>query len=378
MENKKGPYWDDVERSRIYTIALIYGKAADKLAPWDAAEAEVCYQKKIDLLTPLAPVSFGLAETLRKLANVQDVQGKKEQVELTLKHYNDMQQKLKEIEAEVKREHPELEGPLNKHFNKHFNKIFENLNLPNKEHDIQLAIQYKKALNSIKYPFDQIPQLADFFDKRGICLCVGNPTGGILITGINPSRSQSKKQDIVYTFKKATVEEKRLEGKIRNPTWRHLYEVLGEKLIEEESAYIDLFPLGFTNQNDFEDLIENNINFRANIVSITQREIETYIQPVLIIVANKQSSYYWGYDKKSTWMGYDMTRMRDDMELYQITGFKNNPDRLNPNIHTSSLCGSLILFYGLKDERHKDKLLTEEDIIKLYDFAKIKKKEWKV
>ncbi len=365
MENKKGPYWDDVERSRIFTIALIYGKAADKLAPWDAAEAEVCYQKKIDLLTPLAPVSFGLAETLRKLANVQDVQGKKEQAELTLKHYNDMQQKLKEIEAEVKREHPELEVP----FNKHFNKVFENLNLPNKEHDIQLAIQYKKALNSIKYPHDHFPQLADFFYKRGICLCVGNPKGEILVTGINPSRKRKAEDgDFVYTFKDATAN--------RRGYWWNLYNLLGENLINK-TAYIDLFPLGFTNQNGFEDLIEKNIHFRAKFISITQREIETYIQPVLIIVANKQSSYYWGYDKESTWMGYDMVKLRNDMELYQITGFKNNPDRLNPNIHTSSLCGSLILFYGLKDERHKDKLLTKENIIELYDIAKFKKKEWK-
>ena len=61
MQNEKGSYWEDVERNRIFTVALIYGKAADKLAPWDAAEAEECYQKKVDLLTPLAPVSFGLA-----------------------------------------------------------------------------------------------------------------------------------------------------------------------------------------------------------------------------------------------------------------------------------------------------------------------------
>ena len=76
MQNNKGPYWEDVERNRVFTVALIYEQTADKLAPWDAAAAEDCYKRKIDLLTPLAPVSFGLAETLRKLAVVKKSKGR--------------------------------------------------------------------------------------------------------------------------------------------------------------------------------------------------------------------------------------------------------------------------------------------------------------
>ena len=105
-ENQKGQYYEDVERNRMFTVALIYEQAADKLAPWDAAAAEECYQKKVDLLTPLAPVSFGLAETLRKLADVQDKQGKKEQADATRRQYDEMKQKLSEIEEEVRRERP--------------------------------------------------------------------------------------------------------------------------------------------------------------------------------------------------------------------------------------------------------------------------------
>jgi len=106
MQSEKGPYWKDIERNRIFTVALIYERAADELAPWDAAEAEECYQKKVDLLTPLAPVSFGLAETLRKLAEVQEKQGKKEQADATRRQYDEMKQKLSEIEEEVRRERP--------------------------------------------------------------------------------------------------------------------------------------------------------------------------------------------------------------------------------------------------------------------------------
>ena len=366
MQNNKGPYWEDVERNRIFTVALIYDKAADELAPWDAAAAEECYQKKVDLLSPLAPVSFGLAETLRKLADVQDKQGKKEQADATRKRYDEMNHKLSEIEEEVRREHPE-HGEYVKNI---YKKLFSGLGLVDMEHDMQLAIKYKQALKSSNYPHDYFPELSDFFSKRRICLCVGNPVGGILITGINPSRKRfAEDKELAYTFRGATIEEKRKKGKITNPYWRQKYEMLGEELIEK-TAYLDLYPLGFTSQDGFEDLIEKNYQFRASIVSITQREIETYIKPILIVVANKKSSYYWGRNEDATWMGYDMEKIRDDMELYQIKGFKDKPDRLNPDLKESALRGSLILFYGMYDERNKEKLLNESDFKQLYETAK--------
>lgn len=372
MQDNKGPYWEDVERNRIFTVALIYEKTADKLAPWDAAAAEECYQKKVDLLTPLAPVSFGLAETLKKLADVQEKQGKKEQAKATRQQYVEMTQKLSEIEAEVWRKNPE-DWEYVKNI---YKKLFAGLYLEEMGHDMQLAIDYKKVLDSSKYPNDYFPELCDFFSKRKICLCVGNPVGGILITGINPSRKRfAEDKEFAYTFRGATVEEKHKTGKISNSYWRQKYKMLGEELIKE-TAYLDLYPLGFTSQDGFEDLIEKNYQFRAAMVSITQREIEMHIKPVLIVVANKKSSYYWGMNEDATWMGYDMEKISDEMELYQIKGFKDKPDRLNPELKESTLNGSLILFYGMYDERNKDKLLSENDFKKLYEKAKAMKKEW--
>ena len=46
MQNNKGSYWEDVERNRVFTVALIYEQTADKLAPWDAAAAEEFYERK--------------------------------------------------------------------------------------------------------------------------------------------------------------------------------------------------------------------------------------------------------------------------------------------------------------------------------------------
>ena len=374
MQDNKFQYSEDVERNRVFTVALIYDKTADKLVPWDAAAAEECYQKKIDLLTPLAPVSFGLAETLRKLADVQERQGKKEFAAATRRRHDEMTLKLSDMKAEVRREHPEL-GEYVKNL---YKQLFDGLNLEEWEHDMQLAIEYKKALDSSRYPNDYFPELCDFFSKRKICLCVGNPVGGILITGINPSRKRfAEDKELAYTFRGATVEEKRKTGRVSNPYWRQKYKMLGDKLIKE-TAYLDLYPLGFTSQDGFEDLIEKNYQFRAAIVSITQREIETHIKPVLIIVANKMSSYYWGRNEDATWMGYDMEKISDEMELYQIKGFKNKPDRLNPDLKESALRGSLILFYGMYDERQKDRLLSENDFNHLYEKAKVMKKEWGV
>lgn len=360
MEQQKGPYFEDVERNRIFSIALIYEQTADKLAPWDAAAAEECYQKNIDLLMPLAPVSYGLADTLLKLEKVQRKQGKINEADSTHGLYEEMNEKLSEIEKEVRMTRPDLKTFTSS------NHLFSGLNLPNAEHDRKLFGQYKSALDPSLYPKDVYPELCSYFKKRGISLCVGNPTGGLLITGINPSRPIGVKDgDFVYTLKNEATPHK---GRIGY--WRQKYNLVGNKLIDQ-TAYLDLMPLCYTNQVGLEYLLWDNVQLRAALVSITQREIESYIRPSLIIVANKQSAYYWGKDD-SMWMGYEMIPMSHglskDLELYQITGFKKG-QRLNPDLQKTNLKGALILFYGMYDERNKEKLLSDEDVVKLLQLA---------
>lgn len=362
MEQEKGPYFEDVERNRIFTVALIYEKAADKLAAWDVAAAEELYLKKVELLMPLAPVSYGMAATLQKIEAVQRKQEKIKEADSTHQQYELMSQKLKEIEKEVRREHPELL----KSMTDPSKRLFVGLDLKDVAHDWHLFCLYKSALDSSLYDKDAYPELCSYFLKRGICLCVGNPTGGVLITGINPSRTiDAKDGDFVYTFKNVATPHK---GRIGY--WHQKYNFVGESLIDK-TAYLDLLPLCYTNQNGLEYLLWNNIQLRAALVSITQREIETNIKPTLIIVANKQSSYYWGKGE-SMWMGYEMNPISADwekeLELYQITGFKKG-NRLNPDLKETNLKGTLILFYGMYDERDKEKLLTEDDVMALYKIA---------
>ena len=386
MENQKGPYREDVERNRIFTIALIYEKAADKLAHWDAAEAEACYRKKIDLLMPLAPVSFGMAETLRKLSEVQKSQGKTSDSENTLERYKEMCRQLEEIKKDTLAEHPEL---LDTTFIR--KKVLGNLHLNEEQerHDYEFLNRYRNALNAELYRDDFYPEICDFFQRRGISLCVGNPTGGILLTGINPSYPYKKAErldiDFGYTFMTA-----------QHSYWDRERQMLGE--LSRETAYLDLFPLKFCHQNGFEEIMEQNREMRAAIVSITQMEIETHIKPVLIIVANQQSSYYWGRNSNATWMGYEGLEDKDvfpkealpenlrdkDITLCQIREFKDRPDRLNKDkLACTELAGSLVLFYGMYTERNannpkmKDKILTAEQFKSLYEFAIQKKQDWK-
>lgn len=372
MNRKIDSNYGDTERSRIITLAQIYERTADELAFWNAKAAEELYRKIIYMLIPLAPLNYNLVRMLQKMAKVQMTQGKIEESEATLVQYKEIQLKLSEFEAEVRREHPEFDEQVIRHCEQ----MLAGLALIDEEHDRNLVRQYRQALDSTKYTFDYYPEICEFFKKRGISLCVGNPTGGILLTGINPSLNPVfEGRDFAYTFKNAMIEAKNKIAKGRKTYWTQKYNLIGDELVDV-TAYLDLYPFVFTNQDVFEELIEKNLQFRAEIVSITQREIETYIKPVLIIVANKQSSYYWGRNENATWMGYDMVKIRDDMELYQIKGFKVKTDRLNSDMKTSSLSGSLILFYGMYDDRHKDKLLTKDDINELYNYAKLKKQEW--
>ena len=362
------------EKSKINFRALCYENAADELAPWDAARAEEYYKKTIDLLNSIdATDSEVMAKTLIKIAGVQWAQGKDEFANNSMKQYRILCEKLNGKKKQIL---PAIPDCLN-------------LGEEQKSQDYALFEAYQTALDKESYKNDYCPSICDFFAKRCLALCVGNPVGGILLTGVNPSYISPENcdmdRDYFYTF---------MTGK--GGYWERNREMLGNKL-SKKTAYLDLFPFKFTCQNEFEGLMEGNFGLRATIVSITQLEIETHLKPSLIIVANQQSSYYWGRNEDSTWMGYAGLGVNDalkkeelpvdlrdrDIIVCQIRGFKNNDDRLNKDkLSRTSLAGSLVLFYGMYDHRHynnpkvANKILTPEQFGVLYEFAKDRKKEW--
>jgi len=253
------------------------------------------------------------------------------------------------------------------------------------EHDRDLAEQYLKILKQAAVK--DSPQYVDGdFVTRGVTMCCANPIGGILITGINPSFNPRSPYGCYYTFRDA----------IQNgySYWKNKREqFIGNDIsLIEKMAYLDLFPYSESSQKKFLDEINKNIeSFQVSVLEITLSEIER-LCPKLIIAANKQTSYYWGIKKDSTWLGYnlqvvDKSQQPDcllgrDIKLYQIvgkTGYKDADDRIGQDKYPatkggkSNLLGAYFIDYALYDNRHKKKyperILEPSIIKKLYNIV---------
>ena len=247
------------------------------------------------------------------------------------------------------------------------------------EHDRNLAEQYLNVLKQAAVKNSPLYVDGDFV-SRGVTMCCSNPIGGILITGINPSFNSKSPYGGYYTFREAIQDSKSY--------WKNKREQIfgNENLLIEKTAYLDLFPYSESNQNKFQDEIGKNVkSFQVCVLEITLSEIER-LSPKLIIAANKQTSYYWGIKKDSTWLGYNLqvvnkSQLPDclkeqDIKLYQIvgeTGYKDADDRIGQDKYPSTkggksnLLGAYFIDYALYDERHKErypKRILEPSIVK--------------
>lgn len=253
------------------------------------------------------------------------------------------------------------------------------------EHDRYLVEQYLNVLKQAAVKDSPLYVDGDFV-SRGVTMCCANPIGGILITGINPSFNSKSPYGGYYTFREAIQDSKSY--------WKNKREQIfgNDNLLIEKTAYLDLFPYSESNQNKFQDEIGKNVkSFQVCVLEITLSEIER-LSPKLIIAANKQTSYYWGIKKDSTWLGYnlqvvDKSQLPDclkekDIKLYQIvgeTGYKAADDRIGQDKYPatkdgkSNLLGAYFIDYALYDDRHKEKYpkrILEPSIVKeLYNIA---------
>lgn len=235
------------------------------------------------------------------------------------------------------------------------------------EHDRDLAEKYFSILKQAADKTSPLYVNGDFV-SYGVTMCCANPIGGILITGINPSFNPQFPNGGYYTLKEAMLN--------RKSYWRNKREqIIGEDddySLMEKTAYLDLFPYSESSQKKFQNEIDKNIkHFQVSVLEITLSEIER-LRPRLIIVANKQTSYYWGIKKDSTWLGYDLqivekSQMPEclngkDIKLYRIvgdTGFKNADDRIGQDRYpTTNLLGAYFIDYALYDNRHQEKYPT--------------------
>ena len=222
------------------------------------------------------------------------------------------------------------------------------------------------------------------FVSHGVTMCCANPIGGILITGINPSFNPHSPNGCYYTLKEAILNKKSYWSNKKK-------QIIGDNdalSLIEKTAYLDLFPYSESSQKKFQDEIDMNINnFQVRVLETTLSEIER-LRPRLIIAANKQTSYYWGIKKDSTWLGYNLQIVEksqmpeclngQEVKLYRIvgeTGFKKADDRIGQNKYlTTNLLGAYFIDYALYDNRHQQKfpkrILTPSIVNELYRIAK--------
>jgi len=159
--------------------------------------------------------------------------------------------------------------------------------------------------------------------------------GGIMMVGMNPSGSNDDPSgndffDFIH-----------LDNGL---FWKPKREMLGEYV--DNCAYIDLLP--YKNGTQTIAIDNNDISIRGILLSVTREYIEE-IKPKLIIFCNS-SNYYWGFNKKHLWMGYNFTKIKSPLSgakskwgLFKITGI--TPTGVNKYAETTNLENTIFLQY---------------------------------
>ena len=214
--------------------------------------------------------------------------------------------------------------------------------------------------------------------ERGFCRCHidSNQSASLLLTGINPS---FKPKDEVWP-------EEIRDFNVQTPSdryWLKKIEQFGE--MWPQMAYMDLFPIRETSQKGiFEKSFRNANRFRADLLKITQDEIER-LAPKLVVHANRASMYYWGikpktrfgedpHNYKDPWMGYKVERveMSDSMPqcmkdygrlerfpFYKVVGFIDSENRINTKETSLSYIMEYVMEY--REKKDIDTLYEPED-----------------
>lgn len=195
---------------------------------------------------------------------------------------------------------------------------------------------------------DYITTLPSQIKERGFDYSENTKPKDILITGINPSFDPQEAPNKSFNFQKILFD---MVPSTRY--WQPIKKMLSDEnnQLRMKAAYLDIFYFREQNQNFLrEEIIPNpaGIPFLVDQLNLTQHIIEDVIQPKVIIVANKESSAYWGKlaDEGIIWMGYDLRLVKHMQagDLYQVTGLLNSSQRIAPEIKETNIKDSLILF----------------------------------
>lgn len=230
----------------------------------------------------------------------------------------------------------------------------------------------KKELEELWAKYTDVEGVKSILD-RGRVWFENDPSRKILVTGINPS---FRKKDEAKSPEYEPLYYQNLISQGGDRYYIEIRRIIGEKY-RENTGYLDLFAVRETAQKRLSTFLKNplGLEFLAEHLAITQREIER-LKPKLIIVKNKGSWMYWGKcadtkDDKlhSVWMGYKFEKIKSVNcgDICTITGLIDSDQRVAPEIKTTNLEGTIVLFTNHFQYCPKDKKPTPELIDKLYN-----------
>jgi len=258
------------------------------------------------------------------------------------------------------------------------------------KHDELLAAYYKIINQNKNMSMDA----SDILD-RGLVTCNNDALLGrieplLVLTGINPSYIEGTPA-IPFVFCNAT------DGKHSN-YWKKKHEQFGGKnsvLVQNEMAYLDLFPLRESNQTRFEKVLRPYNEFRFQMLEKTVKAIEE-LHPKMIVHANRSSLYYWGLnpstyieDKLNPWLGYHFSPIENNCPLLEaytkrVSYFRDENGLAIPKekryVHLLQMSGRglsrpvyfltyIMEYYGMK-EWQKVQLLSADEMTELWEWCK--------
>jgi hypothetical protein len=193
---------------------------------------------------------------------------------------------------------------------------------------------------------DYMDTLPHWVKERGYCYSENTAAKDILITGINPSYKKGQDGSWVFDFQ-ASVHDDKLDSRY----WHRMRRMLVAPGIDLRSraAYLDIFYFRHTKAIDIKRKVNPSagwLDFAIDQLKLTQHTIEEVIRPKVIVIANKESSAYWGKDEKYVGMGYTFAKVEHPYhkDMYEITGFRPSPGRVAPELTDTHLKGTRVVF----------------------------------
>lgn len=204
------------------------------------------------------------------------------------------------------------------------------------------------------------PILKDILARQSVFSLV-NTNANALILGINPSyRKVEKSLEEGYPFNFQDLYKDRYFGKFH-------------KLIEPYKhltfTYLDIFTQRHTDQEEIYKFFKDKVGmeYLCEHLMISQEIIEN-LKPKLILVFNKKVGDFLGNNIKSkdddftnVWLGYNFKRVEGINNAFEIIGFKDLKERLNPSLKHTALIGTTVYFSKFMNQFIK---ITEKEAIR--------------